>query len=101
MLPYTANNLSTANAANVYMASGGMLYRSTSSAKYKTDINPIDPKVSHALLDVQPISYRSLGVDDNPDWTWYGFIAEDVEKIDPRLVTYKHLNIRQMKRVIK
>jgi len=87
--PYTAANLTTANAANVHMNSSGTIFLSTSSAKYKTDIKPIDPKASHALLNIQPVSYRSLGVDDNPDWTWYGFVAEDVEKIDPRLVTYK------------
>ena len=87
--PWTPTNQTTANAANVFMASNGSIYLSTSSSKYKTDITPIDSAASHALLDIQPVSYRSLGVDDNPDWTWYGFIAEDVEKIDPRLVTYK------------
>ena len=87
--PWTYANSSTANAANVHMGASGTLYVSTSSRKYKTDITPIDSAASHALLDIEPISYKSLGTDDNPNWTWYGFIAEDVEEIDPRLVTYR------------
>ena len=83
-----AYSSTTANAANVYIASDGRVYRSTSAAKYKTDVTPIDPAVSNALLDIPAITYRSLGTTDNPDWTHYGFIAEDVEQVDPRLVSY-------------
>ena len=78
----------TASAANCYIETNGRIYRSTSAAKYKTDVTPIDPAVSHALLDIPAISYRSLGTTDNPDWTHYGFIAEDVAQVDPRLVNY-------------
>jgi hypothetical protein len=79
----------TASAANVFVSSDGTLQRSTSSKKYKTDIEPIENQYADALLALQPVWYRSTCSGDNPDWSWYGFIAEDVAEIDPRLVHYR------------
>ena len=46
-------------------------------------------------MDIPAISYRSLGTNDNPDWTHYGFIAEDVVQVDPRLVNYSEVEGNQ------
>ena len=35
---------------------------------------------------MRPIWYRSLGKNDKKDWSWYGFIAEELALIEPRLV---------------
>lgn len=79
----------TASAANVFVDSDGTLQRSTSSRRYKTDIEPIQDQYSDALLNLTPVWYRSVCEHDNPDWSWYGLIAEDVAEIDPRLVHYR------------
>ena len=85
-----ANPPTTANAANAVIdtADGGILKLSTSSAQFKTDIEPLETSRAHALLAAQPIWYRSTAQRDRRDWSWYGFIAEDVAAIDPRMVNW-------------
>jgi hypothetical protein len=82
----------TASAANAFLDSGStpanQLLRSTSSIKYKTDVEPIQPQYSDAVLNLTPVWYRSKAERDRKDWSWYGLIAEEVAKIDPRLVHY-------------
>jgi hypothetical protein len=88
-----AYGATTASAANVNVAADGALQRSTSSIKYKTDIETLDPQYSEALLDCRPVWYRSTCAADNPGWGWWGFIAEEVAAIDPRLVQWKTVEI--------
>ena len=83
-------NNTTAVAANVHVSSaGGELFRSTSSIKYKTDVETIQDSYSEALLNCRPVWYRSICEGDNANWGWWGFIAEEVAEIDPRLVHWK------------
>ena len=82
-------NFTTANAANVYVFSSGELRRSTSSGKYKTNVETLEDSYSDALLSCRPVWYRSTCDKDNPNWGWWGFIAEEVAEIDPRLVHWK------------
>jgi hypothetical protein len=86
-------NITTANAANVHAVSSGEFYRSTSSIKYKTDIETLQDSYADAILNVRPVWYRSLGGNDNPDHSWWGFIAEEVAEIDPRLVQWKTVDV--------
>lgn len=88
----TYNN-TAASSANVFVTSSGNFGRSTSSAKYKTDIETIENSYSDALLDCRPVWYRSTSELDNPDYGWWGFIAEEVAEIDPRLVFWKTVDI--------
>lgn len=78
----------TATSANVVVTSTGELQRSTSSRIFKTDIKDIEmPDYRVALKAVRPVSYRSTSATaDRTDWSWYSFVAEDLAKIDPRLV---------------
>lgn len=78
----------TASAANAFLDSGDTnnLLRSTSSLKYKKDVETADPQYSKSLLDVRGIYYRSVAKADNPEWAWWGFAAEEVAEIDPRMV---------------
>lgn len=84
----------TSSAANMHISSGGYFYRSTSSGKYKTDVEDIQDKYADAVLNLRPVWYRSLCEKDNKDWSHWGLIAEEVAEIDPRLVTY---GVEQMK----
>jgi Chaperone of endosialidase len=56
-----------------------------SSRRYKEDIKPID-KASEALYTLQPVSFRYKGDVDPAHAQQYGFIAEDVAKVNPDLV---------------
>jgi hypothetical protein len=78
----------TSSAANVHISSGGYFYRSTSSQKYKTDIETIEDNYADAILNLRPVWYRSTCKNDNKDYGHWGFIAEEVANIDPRLVQY-------------
>jgi len=82
-------NRTTAAAANVYVDSGTDLYRSTSSIKYKTDVETIQDDYADAILNVRPVWYRSTCEGDCSEHSWWGFIAEEVAEIDPRLVHWK------------
>jgi len=56
-----------------------------SSRRYKHDIQPMD-KASETLYRLKPVTFKF-----NSDWratTQYGLIAEEVEEVDPGLVTH-------------
>ena len=56
-----------------------------SSQRYKHDIQPMD-KGSETIYSLKPVTFKF-----NSDWkgtTQYGLIAEEVEKVDPKLVTH-------------
>lgn len=82
----------TAAGANAVIDNGASntLLRSTSASKYKTDVEPMSTDVLTKFLALQPIYYRSKASADRQDWTWYGFLAEDVAAIDPRFVAWSH-----------
>ena len=82
-------NATTADAANIRVTSAGDIVRSTSSLKYKTDIETLENTFADAILNCRPVWFRSLSATDNPSWGYWGFIAEEVAEIDPRLVSWK------------
>jgi hypothetical protein len=80
-------NTTTATAANVVITSGNILQRSTSSKKYKKDIEDMSLAEATRIVDaIKPIWYRSKCEADRKDWSYWGVIAEDLAEIDPRLV---------------
>jgi len=82
-------NETIALSANVFIDSDGTLKRATSSIKYKTDVETLQDSYADAILNCRPVWYRSTNESDNPTWGWWGFIAEEVAEIDPRLVQWK------------
>ena len=83
-------NATTGSGADqVVVSSGGKLRRVTSSQKYKTSIETLEDKYADAILEARPVWYKSLCADDDKDYGHWGFIAEEIEKIDPRLCSYK------------
>ena len=87
----------TASAANVFVNSSAILQRSTSSIKYKTNVETLEDSYADAILDCRPVWYKSLCKNDNSKWGWWGFIAEEVAEIDPRLVHWKTTEISYTK----
>jgi hypothetical protein len=80
----------TASAANAFLdSSNKFLFRSTSSLQYKTQVEPLAQQFADKVLQLQPIWYRSTADADRKDWSWFGLGAEDVAKVEPRLVHWK------------
>jgi hypothetical protein len=82
----------TASAANVFVASSGLMSRSTSSIQYKTNVEDLAQPNSANIYNMRPVWYRSTCDGDNKDWSYYGLIAEEVADIDPRLVHWGYAN---------
>lgn len=87
-----AYNITTASSANLVVSSTGLKARSTSSLKFKTDLEPMWQTVADELVTkLEPFYYRSLGSEDNEDHSFYGLAAEQVAAIDPRLAQWGYL----------
>jgi hypothetical protein len=43
-------------------------------------------------LKLRPVWYRSNCSADDPKWSWYGLVAEEVATIEPRLVCWGYAN---------
>ncbi len=69
-------NNTTGVATNMVVGSDGILYRSTSSLKYKTDVNDATHGLSE-LLTLRPVTYK--GKNDG-DKVFGGLIAEEVHE---------------------
>ncbi|MXN67210.1 DUF2793 domain-containing protein [Stappia sp. GBMRC 2046] len=78
--------MTTASAANVNVASDGLLRRSTSSAKYKDDIREMTAPERDVLKALRPVSYLSTCEGDDPKRRHFGLIAEEVFEAAPSLV---------------
>ena len=83
----TYNN-TTATGANLSISTSGFFERSTSSIRFKTNVEDLTINTSDILSKMRPIWYRSLGQNDRKDWSWYGFIAEELAELEPRLVNW-------------
>ena len=88
----TYNN-GSASSANMVVNSSGLFLRSVSSGKYKTDVEDVQDSYVDSLLNIRPVYYRSLLENDNSEHSHWGFIAEEVAEIDPRLVHYKTVDV--------
>ena len=81
-------SFTTASSANLFLDANTKIYRSTSAAKYKTDVETMADEYADAILGLRPVWYKSLGQHDPSDWGYWGLIAEEVAAVDPRLVHY-------------
>jgi len=71
-------NNTTASAANMYVDSSGILYRSTSSLKYKTNVKDTTRGLSD-LLKLRAVTYEGKSESDEGK-TFGGLIAEEVHE---------------------
>jgi hypothetical protein len=69
----------------VSINANGQLGTVASSARFKTEIKPMD-KASEAILALKPVTFH-YKKDFDPEGTpQFGLVAEDVEKVNPHLV---------------
>ena len=76
-----------ASGVAVYVNSSGKLGTLTSSRRYKRDIADMAAN-SEAVLSLRPVAFRYKEEVDSTATPQFGLIAEEVEKVDPRLVAY-------------
>ena len=69
----------------VFIDTNGRLGTSTSSARFKDGIKPMD-KASEAILSLEPVTFRYKKDIDPEGMPQFGLVAEQVNKIDPDLV---------------
>src|SRR6266513_321336 len=69
----------------VIIGSNGQLGTVLSSARFKTDIKPMD-KASEAVLALKPVTFRYKQELDPDAIPQFGLVAEQVEKVNPDLV---------------
>jgi hypothetical protein len=69
----------------VFVNTDGKLGTLTSSARFKTDIKPMD-NTSEAILSLKPVTFRYKKEVDTHGIPQFGLVAEDVEKVNPDLV---------------
>lgn len=86
----TYDNLAAGSA--VVVTSTGLIRRTSSSIKYKKDVEDLDPTLAtNAINGLRPVWYRSKNAegDDKEIWSHLGLIAEEVHEVEPRLVRYR------------
>ena len=75
-----------ASGVGVIVNSNGQLGTVQSSARYKEAIKPMD-KASEAILALKPVTFRYKQEFDPDGIPQFGLVAEQVEKVNPNLVT--------------
>jgi hypothetical protein len=92
----TYNN--TAAGSTVIVTSAGLIRRTSSSLKYKKDVETLEQTiVDNAVNNLRPVWYRTKNADgdDKATWSHIGLIAEEVDLVEPRLVKYKTVEVTQ------
>jgi hypothetical protein len=70
----------------VVVNSNGRLGVASSSQRFKDEIKPMD-KASEAVLALRPVTFRYKWEIDPEGMPQFGLVAEEVEKVNPALVT--------------
>lgn len=86
----TIAHSTTAAAANCVLQADGWVLRSTSSARYKKDVEPLDGAIADSIYSMRPVWYRSTSEADPAAWSWLGLIAEEVAAVEPRLAQWAY-----------
>ena len=82
VFPVRSNSAGTANLG--YDLDTKEIFYVSSSRRYKTDIQDVEASESAGVWDLRPVSYRPLDAAKD-ELKVYGFIAEEVAEVDPRL----------------
>lgn len=80
------HNQVAVNGLTVLVNSTGKLGTTVSSRRFKEEIEPLD-KVSEALFALRPVSFRYKKEIDPAGVRQFGLVAEEVEKVNPDLVS--------------
>ena len=85
-IPFVATG---SQSPNCFFDADGRLVKQASTRAIKTNIETLDRKNAyHVLNNLRPVWYQSIAPADNPEWGYYGAIAEEVAEVDPRLAIW-------------
>lgn len=84
----TIGNLPSSTSSANLVSISGRIYQSSSLRKLKDNIKTIE-NASEKVDNLRGVSFTSKCEADDPKRTFYGFIAEEVEKVTPELCTYE------------
>lgn len=76
------------SSGTVNVSANGQIFNPGSSIRYKKDIETLQSSYADKVLDLRPVLYKSKTPTDECEpshYSWYGLIAEEVAKIEPRL----------------
>jgi hypothetical protein len=79
------------------VTSAGLVRRTSSSIKYKKDIEDLDTSlVSNAVDNLRPVWYRTKNPvgDDKANWSQIGLIAEEASLVESRIVRYRTVEVQ-------
>ena len=79
------NGVTVAGGVGVIVDAEGHLGTTTSSARFKDAVKPMD-KASEAIFALRPVMFRYKHFLDTDNIPQFGLVAEDVEKVNPDLV---------------
>jgi hypothetical protein len=79
------NGTTLPNGVQVFASLDGQLGTTTSSARFKQAIKPMN-KCSEVLYGLRPVTFRYKQEIDPAGTSQFGLVAEEVEKVDPELV---------------
>ena len=79
------SGVAVAGGVGVVIDGAGHLGTTTSSARYKENIQPMD-KASEAILSLKPVTFRYKSELDPDGIRQFGLVAEEVENVSPDLV---------------
>jgi hypothetical protein len=79
-------DFSTSSGTAVLVTSDDQIRKAASSIKYKTDVEELQDSYADQILNIRPVWYRSLCDGDDPNHSYWGFIAEEVAEM--RLVPF-------------
>ena len=83
-----AYSIAATSGSYMRVDSNGTIFRYSSSLKYKRDVESLEDTYADKLLEARSVWFRSTSEIDNPEHSYYGFIAEEMAEIDPRFVTW-------------
>jgi hypothetical protein len=82
------NGATSSSGTQVFVNSAGQLGTSTSSSRYKRDVQDMG-STTDLLMHLRPVTFRYRSeIDDGTDLLQYGLIAEEVAQVSPGLVQY-------------
>ena len=86
-LSRTYGSFTTAAAANMHIETNGRISRSTSSGKFKANIEPLETELANKIVDeTEWVYYQSTCTNDNSEWRHLGAIAEQIAPFAPWLL---------------
>jgi hypothetical protein len=78
-----------AGGTNAIITSGGYLQKDSSSRRYKKNIKSIEDSMADKMLECRPVWFQKNSEEDD-SLGHYGFIAEEVNEIDPTFVVFEN-----------